>query len=147
MRARRKIVYCDTIPSTEQLANRTISNVPLARLLILRDQASVTMRLCAGLSCTEFALLARPRATSRATDSLYLFKSGFLGLHGRSLWGNPEKKKWSILHSDIGWLLNTCAVKRRWSTAGESPARELGSLHPEAIGAAVEETKPSEPPV
>src|SRR5215467_12741845 len=28
-----------------------------------------------------------------------------------------------------------CAVKRRWSTAGESPARELGSLHPEAIGA------------
>jgi hypothetical protein len=42
---------------------------------------------------------------------------------------------------------NACAVKRRWSTAGESPARELGSLHPEAIGAAVEETKPSEPPV
>ena len=41
----------------------------------------------------------------------------------------------------------TCAVKRRLSTAGESPARELGSLHPEAIGAAVEETKPSEPPV
>src|SRR6266700_1620611 len=40
-----------------------------------------------------------------------------------------------------------CAVKRRWSTAGASPARELGSLHPEAIGAAVEETKPSEPPV
>jgi len=42
---------------------------------------------------------------------------------------------------------NACAVKRHWSTAGESPARELGSLHPEAIGAAVEETKPSEPPV
>ena len=41
----------------------------------------------------------------------------------------------------------TCAVKRHWSTAGESPARELGSLHPEAIGAAGEETKPSEPPV
>jgi len=39
----------------------------------------------------------------------------------------------------------TCAVKRRWTTAGESPARELGSLHPEAIRAAVEETKPSEP--
>jgi len=38
-----------------------------------------------------------------------------------------------------------CAVKRRWSTAGESPARELGALHPEAIRAAVEETKPSEP--
>ena len=39
----------------------------------------------------------------------------------------------------------TCAVKRRWLTAGESPARELGSLHPEAIRAAAEETKPSEP--
>jgi len=39
----------------------------------------------------------------------------------------------------------TCAVERRWTTAGESPARELGSLHPEAIRAAVEETKPSEP--
>jgi hypothetical protein len=36
-------------------------------------------------------------------------------------------------------------VKRRWTTAGESPARELGSLHPEAIRAAAEETKPSEP--
>src|ERR1700740_2297257 len=43
------------------------------------------------------------------------------------------------------WNHSACAVKRRWSTAGESPARELGSLHPEAIGAAVEETKPSEP--
>jgi CubicO group peptidase (beta-lactamase class C family) len=39
----------------------------------------------------------------------------------------------------------TCAVERRWTTAGESPARELGSLHPEAIRAAAEETKPSEP--
>jgi hypothetical protein len=42
-------------------------------------------------------------------------------------------------------LYYTCAVERRWTTAGESPARELGSLHPEAIRAAVEETKPSEP--
>jgi hypothetical protein len=38
-----------------------------------------------------------------------------------------------------------CAVERHWTTAGESPARELGSLHPEAIRAAAEETKPSEP--
>jgi len=42
-------------------------------------------------------------------------------------------------------LPRPCAVKRRWLTAGESPARELGSLHPEAIRAAAEETKPSEP--
>ena len=53
-----------------------------------------------------------------------------------------EGKHSTVLNNDF-----TCAVKRRWSTAGESPARELGSLHPEAIGAAVEETKPSEPPV
>jgi hypothetical protein len=32
-----------------------------------------------------------------------------------------------------------CALERRWSTVGESPARELDSRHPEAIGA-VEET-------
>jgi len=36
------------------------------------------MRLCSGLSGAEFALLARPRATRRATDSLYLFESRFL---------------------------------------------------------------------
>ena len=41
--------------------------------------------------------------------------------------------------------VNTCAVEKCWSTAGENPARELGSLHPKAIRAAVEETKPSEP--
>jgi hypothetical protein len=47
------------------------------------NQASVTMRLCAGLSRAEFALLAHPRATSRATDSLNLFESRPLGLHGQ----------------------------------------------------------------
>ena len=45
------------------------------------DQASVTMRLCTGLSRAEFALLARPRTTSRATDRLYLFDGRLLGLH------------------------------------------------------------------
>ena len=35
------------------------------------NQASVTMRLCPGVSRAEFAFLARPRATSRALDSLY----------------------------------------------------------------------------
>jgi hypothetical protein len=46
------------------------------------NQASVTMRLCAGLSRAEFALLAHPRAASRATDRLNLFESRPLGLHG-----------------------------------------------------------------
>jgi hypothetical protein len=40
------------------------------------------MRFYTGLSRAEFALLARPRATSRATDSLYLLESRLLGLHG-----------------------------------------------------------------
>jgi hypothetical protein len=39
------------------------------------------MWLCARLS-REFALLARPRATGRATDGLYLFDSRLLGFHG-----------------------------------------------------------------
>jgi hypothetical protein len=50
------------------------------------------------------------------------------------------------LHSQLSMnRYYTCAVERRWTTAGESPARELGSLHPETIRAAVEETKPSKP--
>jgi hypothetical protein len=56
--------------------------------------------------------------------------------HGIGLLGEAGRVEWRNI-----------AVKGRWSTVGESPARELGSLHPEAIGAAVEETKPSEPPV
>jgi hypothetical protein len=40
------------------------------------------MRLCAGLSGGELALFAGFRATSRATNSLYLFESRLLGLHG-----------------------------------------------------------------
>src|ERR1700739_1376458 len=63
------------------------------------------MRLCAGLSRVEFAPLARPRATSRATDSLYLFESGLLVLHGSFMMEQSGEEKWSILHSDIGWLL------------------------------------------
>src|SRR5512142_3482444 len=38
-----------------------------------------------------------------------------------------------------------CAVKRRGSSAGASPARQLKSLQPVAIGAAVEATKPPKP--
>ena len=48
---------------------------------IHRNQASVAMRLGTGMSRTEFAFLARSRATSRARDSLYLFESWLLGLH------------------------------------------------------------------
>ena len=37
--------------------------------------------------------------------------------------------------------------ERRWSTAGGKTRPGTGSFHPVAIGAAVEATKPSEPPV
>jgi hypothetical protein len=50
------------------------------------------MRRCTGLARAEFALLARPRATSGAADCLYLFESWLLGLHGFSGCGNPKKK-------------------------------------------------------
>jgi len=49
-----------------------------ARHSILGDQTPVTMRVGTGLSRVDFAPLARPRATSRATDSLYLSESRFL---------------------------------------------------------------------
>jgi hypothetical protein len=60
------------------------------------------MRLCTGLSRAEFALLARPRATSRATGSLYLFETRLLGLHGLLMMRQAEEEKWSILHSEVG---------------------------------------------
>jgi hypothetical protein len=41
----------------------------------------------------------------------------------------------------------TCQLLHGARASALSRPRELGSLHPEAIGAAVEETKPSEPPV
>jgi hypothetical protein len=56
------------------------------------------MRPGTGLARAEFALLARPRATSRATDSLYLFESRLLGLHGLLMMRQSEEGKWSILH-------------------------------------------------
>jgi hypothetical protein len=56
------------------------------------------MRRSTGLSRGQFALLARPRATSRATDSLYLFESRLLGFHGLLMMRQYEEEKWSILH-------------------------------------------------
>ena len=41
--------------------------------------------------------------------------------------------------------ISACAVKRRGSSAGVTPARQLKSLQPVAIGAAVEATKPPKP--
>jgi hypothetical protein len=63
------------------------------------------MRLCPGVSRAEFALLARPRATSRAMDSLYLFESRLLGLHGLSIGPFPEENMINFDHWDrIIWL-------------------------------------------
>jgi hypothetical protein len=60
------------------------------------------MGLCTGLSRAEFALLAPPRATSGAMDSLYLFESRLLGLHGLLMMRLSKEEKWSILHSEVG---------------------------------------------
>lgn len=46
------------------------------------------MRLETGLSRVEFALFARSRSTSRATDSLYLSESRLLGHLGLRFRGN-----------------------------------------------------------
>ena len=66
------------------------------------------------------------------TDSGRLVGNRKLKLRNRHRWTTVQL----VLNRD-----STCAVKRRWSTAGESPARGLGSFHPEAIGAAVEENE------
>jgi hypothetical protein len=47
-------------------------------LAVKPGQATVTIRLGTGPSCVEFALLARPRATSRATDSFYVNSTLFM---------------------------------------------------------------------
>ena len=54
------------------------------------------MRLRAGLARAEFALLARPRATSRATDSLYRLSGAFFAFMAVQDAANPKKKEWSI---------------------------------------------------
>src|ERR1700689_1886223 len=46
------------------------------------------MRLCTGLSRVEFALFALSRATSGATDRLYLFESRLLAHLGLRFRGN-----------------------------------------------------------
>jgi uncharacterized protein YbjT (DUF2867 family) len=50
--------------------------------------------------------------------------------------------------SDVNVIVRSrCAVKRHWSTAGMKTRPGTGSLHPVAIGAAAEVTKPPRPPV
>jgi|SRR5246127_4551011 hypothetical protein len=69
------------------------------------------------------------------------------GLSGKA------KVKTGIGKSDLPGLQggprkrDLCQLLHGARASALSRPRELGSLHPEAIGAAVEETKPSEPPV
>jgi hypothetical protein len=55
-----------------------------------------------GLSGLEFAFLARPHATSRAMDSLYLFESRLLGFHGCGTYGNPQKEDGQFCTANFG---------------------------------------------
>ena len=59
------------------------------------------MRHGTGLSRTEFALLARPNATSRATDSLHPFESRLLALHSCRIMLQSAQEKWSFLYSEL----------------------------------------------
>jgi hypothetical protein len=79
-------------------SSRTLHTLLGQRCFVFCLQSPITMRLCTGVSCAEFTLLARLRATGRATDSLYLFESRLLGFHVCGLCGNPHEEKWSISH-------------------------------------------------
>jgi hypothetical protein len=76
-------------PDTRRLAINPISRIDSGdRVLVLsipRNQASVAIRLRTGLPRRKFALLAWPRTTSRATNSLDLFECGLLGLQPGSI--------------------------------------------------------------
>jgi hypothetical protein len=74
------------------------------------DQAPVTMRLGTGLSRAEFALLARPRATSRATDSLYLFESRLLAHLGLRFRGNGHGSTLQEAEDQFAIYLQTAVV-------------------------------------
>jgi len=72
--------------------------------------------------------LSRKDLTGKAKAKTGIGKSDLPGLQG-----GPRKR--DVIFQD---KVRASALSR---------PRELGSLHPEAIGAAVEETKPSKPPV
>jgi len=110
------------VPVIRQRLKETARQISLMRWGLIPHSAK-------DFSITTSTINAKSEQPRRSLRSA--IRSGFAGAQGFNT---------LTLH-----FINTCAVKRRWTTAGESPARELGSLHPEAIRAAVEETKPSEP--
>ena len=89
---------------------------------ILGNQSPVTMRLGTGPSCAKFALLARPCATSRATDSFYLFESRLLAHLGPRFSGNGHGSTfvppWMACPSSSAFALSTseAAYNRRMGT-------------------------------
>ena len=88
------------------------------------------MWLGTGLSRTEFAFLTRSRATSRATDTLYLFEGWLLSLHGYLLMQQPAAEKWSILHRNSdSWRKIAIASDIRPEEI-QSALREMGVAAP-----------------
>jgi hypothetical protein len=53
----------------------------------------------------------------------------------------------AIFQAELDQPWRQCAVKRRWSSAGQKSRPGTGSLHPVAIGAAAEATKLLKPSV
>jgi hypothetical protein len=71
------------------------------------NQASVRMGFWTGLSCVDLTLLPWPRATSKATDSFYLFESRLLRLHGVLMLRHHAEEEWSVLYmtsNNLGWF-------------------------------------------
>ena len=62
-----------------------------------------------------------------------------------ALWDVPSSDQSATsVKLTINRYITTCAVKRRWTSAGASPARELVRIHPVAIETMAEATKLSE---
>ena len=61
------------------------------------DQSAVAMRLFAGLTSAQLALLSRLGTTSRTTDSEYLFWAEF-SFHDGEILPQTHLQKWSILN-------------------------------------------------
>ena len=103
------------------------------------------MRPCTGLARAQFAPLARARAASGTADSLCLFESRLLGLHGCLGCRNPKKKNGQFCSVKLGWLLKyphsetascvgvTAVITMRGRLESQYVGAEIGLLPGEAV--------------
>jgi hypothetical protein len=84
------------------------------------DQSAVAMRLFAGLTSAQLALLSRLGTTSRTMDSEYLFWAEF-SFHDGEILPQTHVQKWSILNISGNYLQGSVVVP------GAIPACSTGS--------------------